>query len=62
MENIKINFKEIKKNAGWRERNVLNNLAGFEIIQDDGQYYIIKFYSKDDCFIKYDAISKKIVG
>ena len=46
----------------FREQEIVKNLVKVELIQDDEEHKVYKFYNKDDEFFKYDFKTHKIVG
>jgi len=53
---------KIKKIAGWRENDIINNLKDITIIQDDNNYKVYRFEHLNGNTFDYEAKSNTITG
>ena len=52
---------DIRKIAGWRENDILDNLTEVEMVQADKNYLVYRYHSSENSF-DYEVNSKRIVG
>lgn len=51
------------EDLGWREQDILENLKRLEIIQDDGNYLVVRFFHENrEDFFDVEQNSMRIVG
>lgn len=48
--------------AGYREREILDNLAHITTVQHTRDYYVLRFYGKDGGYFEYETKSRRITG
>lgn len=59
---------KVKKIAGWREKNILENLYNIETIQDGANYKVYRFFAPDTTengrfnTFDYEVKSNRITG
>lgn len=67
VKNININdlkniINKIEKMSGYREKDILKNCYKITEDQKTKDHHVLKFYSIENNFFKYDIITNKIVG
>ena len=50
------------KLAGFREKEILNNLESITTVQHTNDYYVLRFHSKDGNYFDYETKSRRITG
>lgn len=53
---------KIRAMAGYREKNILNNLDKIELVQDDKNYKVYRFTDTSGNSFDYEATSNHITG
>lgn len=61
-EKIKYLLDDIYKIGGFRERNILENLATVKRKQYDKNYYVVSFTAKNGDSFDFEMFSKRITG
>lgn len=61
-EKIKYILDDIYKMGGFRERDIIENLATVKRKQYDKNYYVVSFISKNGDSFDYEMFSKRITG
>lgn len=62
LKDIEEIIKEINKNGGYREKDILNNLIAIMLYMNTKEYKVYRFSSSDLTYFDYDFVNKKIVG
>ena len=61
-ESIKYLLDDIYKISGFRERNIIENLATVKQKEYNKNYYVVSFISKNGNSFDYEMFSKRIIG
>jgi hypothetical protein len=61
-EEIKDILSHLYKIGGYRERNVIDDLAEVKTVQYDKDYHVYKFISKSGAAFEYERLSDRITG
>lgn len=63
MDNLEV-IKRARKQAGYRENNILDNLAKMYRVRTNwnDEHKIMHFESKDGCSFEYDIVTNKITN
>lgn len=62
MLEVRLIIDNITRYGGFREKDVLKNLAKIEIVSDNDDYKVYEFMNYDGKYFEYDFKSHKIVG
>ena len=55
-------YNKIEKQAGYREKNILDNCIRTTEIMKTSEHHVIKFYDTKSNYFEYDIATDKIVG
>lgn len=54
--------KELDKVAGYREKNILENLKSIELVMSTKDYRVYKLTAEDGTYFEYEEFSNRITG
>ena len=61
-EKIITRIKTIYNSGGWRERNIIDNLAEIKTAEYNKNYWVFRFIASDGNYFEYEYNSNRITG
>lgn len=62
IRNGKTALCDLKNEAGWREKNILNNLKSISMTQHTKDYCVLRFIANDGNYFEYETKSRRITN
>lgn len=60
--NGKTALYDLKNEAGWREKNILNNLKSISMTQNTKDHCVLRFIANDGNYFEYETKSRRITN